>query len=77
MNREALEDYIDRPITVHFMERHKNYPAEKEGVLQDITAYGILLDEDHDTLLFIPYSSIRMVEIKPKPTLWQKLTGTY
>ncbi|MGC5327187.1 hypothetical protein [Brevibacillus sp. SYSU BS000544] len=77
MNQGVLEEYIDRPITIHFQDSRISPSPEMEGVLQNITAYGILLQDEEDTLLFIPYHSIRMFEIKPKPSFWQKLTGTY
>ncbi len=76
MNREVLDDYLDRSIMVFFHDDQKIPPCE-EGILQDFSSSGILLEREDEALLFIPFSSIRMLQIKPKPTLWQKLTGTY
>jgi hypothetical protein len=78
MNDDLLDTYLDRDVTVFFTPAmvSASTPAYEEGRLHTYSSSGILLEQEKGNMLFIPAGAIRMVEIKPKPTFWEKLTGS-
>lgn len=78
MDDGILEDYLDRTVRIHFAPS-LNGPGLSpyvQGKLQDYSPNGILLEESNGSLAYIPFSSVRLVQIKPKPGLWERLTGS-
>lgn len=75
MNREVLDNYLERQLLVYFQHNQKTPPYE-EGVLKDFSSSGILLEAEDKALLFIPFTSIEMLQIQPKSSWWQKLIGS-
>ena len=73
MEHDLLDEYLDNSIIVHFVAETSGSSATEKGILYDYDASGILLKQYH--LCFIPFSSIRKIEIKARPTLWQRITG--
>ncbi|WP_232696974.1 hypothetical protein [Brevibacillus daliensis] len=73
MEHDLLDDYLDYSIIVYIVEGTSGSSATEKGILHDYDASGILLKQHH--LCFIPFSSIRKIEIKARPTLWQRITG--
>jgi hypothetical protein len=78
MEDDLLEEFLHRDVRVQFAPGMigTGMPPHEEGILYDYSASGILLEQQDGSLVYIPYSSLRLVQIKPKPTLWQRLTGT-
>ncbi len=74
MPDDLLDEYLDRPVVVRFTPA-ASPNGKTEGVLRDYSPAGLLLEQEDDTLVFIPYAAIRMVEMKPRPSFWQRLTG--
>lgn len=78
MDDDLLEDYLDRVVQVHFAPHMTGpgLPAYAEGKLADYSLGGILLEKNDGSLDYIPVSSVRLVQIKPKPGWWERLTGS-
>jgi hypothetical protein len=78
MEDDLLEEYLHREVLIQFAPGMigTGMPPHEEGILCDYSASGILLEQRNGSLVYIPYSSVRLVQIKPKPTFWQRLTGT-
>lgn len=78
LDEELLAEYLGRHVAVHFAPAFvsPSCAAFEEGKLQDYSVSGILLEQERDHLLYIPAAAVRMVQIKPRPTLWERLTGT-
>ncbi|MED4780627.1 hypothetical protein [Brevibacillus choshinensis] len=78
MDEEILEEFLDRPVRIHFAPDMigPGLAPHVEGKLYDYSPTGILLEEADGSLDYIPLSSIRIVQIKPKPGLWERLTGS-
>ncbi|WP_068791690.1 hypothetical protein [Brevibacillus laterosporus] len=77
MTSELLEEYLDHVVIVHYQlsNASNTLPAHhtEEGLLYDFDSAGILLCQKN--LCYIPFHSIQKIEIKARPTLWQRLTG--
>ncbi|GED28929.1 MULTISPECIES: hypothetical protein [Brevibacillus] len=78
MDDEMLEDYLDRAVRIHFAPGMigAGLSPYVDGKLYDYNPSGILLEESDGSLDYIPFSSIRLVQIRPKPGLWARLTGS-
>ncbi|MFM1650695.1 hypothetical protein ACI7RC_01185 [Brevibacillus sp. B_LB10_24] len=78
MEADVLDEYLDRRIVIRFAPSPASPGAsqEEEGLLRDYGASGLLIERDDLTLAFVPFTAIQLVEIKPQPTWWQRLTGT-
>ncbi|WNC12628.1 hypothetical protein [Brevibacillus brevis] len=78
MDDGMLEEYLDRPVRVQFAPGMigPGLAAYVEGKLYDYGPNGILLEEGDGSLNYIPLSAVRLVQIKPKPGLWERLTGS-
>lgn len=78
MEDSLLEEYLDRSVRVHFaLDRiGPGLSADIDGKLYDYSENGILLEEADGTLDYIPLAAVRLVQIRPKPGLWERLTGS-
>ncbi|CAJ1002132.1 hypothetical protein [Brevibacillus aydinogluensis] len=78
MDDDMLEAYLDRNVRVHFAPGMlgPGLSAYEEGKLHDYGTAGLLLEAADGSLTYIPYTSVRMVQIKPRPGFWERLTGT-
>ena len=78
-NDEAiLENYLDRMVRIHFAPGMvgPGFSPCVEGKFHDYHRDGILVEEKDGSLAYIPLSAIRMVQIKPRAGLWERLTGS-
>ncbi|QOS99624.1 hypothetical protein JNUCC42_02285 [Brevibacterium sp. JNUCC-42] len=77
MTSELLEEYLDHFVIVYYQQTNSTNTLTsqhtEEGVFYDFDGAGILLRQNH--LCYIPFHSIQKIEIKARPTLWQRLTG--
>ncbi|MFD2371217.1 hypothetical protein ACFSO0_14940 [Brevibacillus sp. GCM10020057] len=78
MDEDILEEYLDRPVRIHFAPGMIGAGLAPclDGKLYDFGPSGILLEEADGSLDYIPLSAIRLVQIRPKPGLWARLTGS-
>lgn len=78
MDDGILEEYLDRYVRIHFAPGMigQGLSAYAEGKLYDYSPNGILIEERDGSLDYIPFSAVRLVQIKPKPGLWERLTGS-
>lgn len=78
MEDALLEDYLDRKVRVHFAPAMigAGLSAYEEGKLYDYSSSGLLLEKRDGSIDYVPFSSIRHVQIRPKAGLWERLTGT-
>jgi len=78
MDDGILEDYLDRNVRVHFapVMIGSGLSPYTEGKLYDYSTNGILLQESDGSLDYIPFASVRLIQIRPKPGLWERLTGS-
>jgi hypothetical protein len=76
MEHELLTDYLEREVEVFLVPSPAGLPATEEGKLFDCGPSGVILEQDGGAHLFIPMAAVRSIRIQPKPTLWQRLTGT-
>jgi hypothetical protein len=78
MYDDLLDKYLDRDVVVFFTPAMVSpaTPAYEEGRLHTYSSSGILLEQGNGNMLFIPAGAIRMIEIKPKPSFWDRLTGS-
>jgi hypothetical protein len=72
-----LEAYLNRKVRIHFAPDMlgAGLSPYAEGKLYDFSANGVLLEKSDRSLDYIPFTSIRMVQIRPKAGLWERLTG--
>lgn len=78
MDDDLLEEYVNRDVLVYFIPiSAAAAPITENGRLHMYSASGIVLEQEGHTLAYIPMSAIRMIHIKPEPTFWERLTGTY
>lgn len=77
MDDGIMEEYLDRLVRIHFAPDMigPGLPAYAEGKLFDYSPNGILIEEKDGSLDYIPFSAVRLVQIKPKASLWDRLTG--
>lgn len=77
METAILQQYLERPVIVHFAPHMFASPDDEaeEGQLLSYDTTGILLKQTNDSLLFIPIDCIRSMSIRPLPSFWQRLTG--
>jgi hypothetical protein len=78
MEDDILDEYLGRDVLVHYapaMVTTKT-AAWEEGKLQTYSQSGVLLEQEDGMVAYIPISSIRMMQIQPKPSFWQRLTGS-
>ncbi len=75
---DILEECLDREVLVHYAPTMIGAGTStcEEGKLQLYSHSGVLLEQEDGLTAYIPYSSIRMIQIKPKPSFWQRLTGS-
>jgi len=75
---DILDEFLDRDVRVHYAPAMAGagVPHFEEGKLQTCSRSGVLLEQDDGLIAYIPYSSIRMIQIRPKPSFWQRLTGS-
>lgn len=73
-----LEQYLDRPVRVHFAPEMTGPGLAPfvEGKLFDYNDNAIMLEEKDGSLAYIPVSAVRMVQIKPRTGLWERLIGS-
>jgi hypothetical protein len=78
LENDILEEYLDRDVLVHYapLMVGAGAPAYEAGKLQSYSRSGVLLEQEDGMVAYIPYTSIRMLQIKPKPSFWQRLTGS-
>ncbi|WP_312115057.1 hypothetical protein [Brevibacillus reuszeri] len=78
MDDGILEEYLDRTVRVHFAPAMigSGLSPFTEGKLYDYSPNGILLEERDGSLDYIPFTSVRLIQIRPKPGLWERLTGS-
>lgn len=78
MDDAMLEEYLDRSVRIHFAPDMigQGLSAHIDGKLYDYSPNGILLEERDGSLNYVPFSAVRLVQIKPKPGLWERLTGS-
>ncbi|GED70316.1 hypothetical protein BRE01_40180 [Brevibacillus reuszeri] len=78
MDDGILEEYLDRTVRVHFTPAMigSSLSPFTEGKLYDYSPNGILLEERDGSLDYIPFTSVRLIQIRPKPGLWERLTGS-
>ncbi|WP_139492859.1 hypothetical protein [Brevibacillus dissolubilis] len=76
MKKRGLEQFLNHTIIVYpasHLSSFRDEPPE-EGILHDFDPLGVYIEQE--TIVFIPFTSIRKLEIEPKPSFWQRLTGT-
>lgn len=75
---EMLEQYLDRLVRIHFAPGMigPGLSPYVEGKLFDYNGDGIMVEEKDGSLAYIPFSAVRMVQIKPRAGLWERLTGS-
>lgn len=75
MNHDMLDDYLDQEVTVYF---NTSQLADNtaHGKLYDYSATGILLELDDQTLAFIPYTAVKMVQMAEQSTWWQRFMAS-
>ncbi|WP_134684430.1 hypothetical protein [Brevibacillus migulae] len=76
MAQDLLADYLEHHVEVSLSSCMQGQRTTEEGILQDCSSSGLILEQDDGILAFIPMSMVRAMRIKPKPTLWQRLTGS-
>ncbi|HBZ80427.1 MULTISPECIES: hypothetical protein [Brevibacillus] len=78
MDDNLLEEYLDRPVRIHFSPDKvgPGLASYVDGKLYDYSVNGILIEERDGSLDYIPFSAVRLVQIKPKASLWERLTGS-
>jgi len=76
MAQDLLSDYLEHQVEVSLSSSMQGQRASEEGILKDCSNSGILLEQDDGVLAFIPMPMVRAMRIKPKPTFWQRLTGS-
>jgi hypothetical protein len=72
-----LEAYLNRKVRIHFTPGMigAGLSPYEEGKLFDYSANGVLLEKRDGSLDYVPFTSIRLVQIRPKAGLWERLTG--
>lgn len=73
---DLLSDYLEHAVEVSLAAQNHGQRSSEEGTLLDCSDSGLILEQDDGILTFIPLAMIRSVRIKPKPTLWQRITGS-
>ncbi|MGG1661499.1 hypothetical protein [Brevibacillus sp. NRS-1366] len=78
MDDGMLEDYLNRSVRVHFAPAMTGpgLSPYAEGKLYDYSPNGILLEERDGSLDYIPFAAVRLIQIRPKPGIWERLTGS-
>jgi len=78
MDDGILEEFQDRAVRIHFAPGMIGAGLDPyvDGKLYDYSPGGILLEEEDGSLDYIPLSAIRLVQIRPKPGFWARLTGS-
>ncbi|MCM3079842.1 MULTISPECIES: hypothetical protein [Brevibacillus] len=78
MDDALLEDYLNRKVRIHFAPDMigAGLSPYEEGKLYDYSSNGVLLEKNDGSIDYVPFSSIRLVQIRPKAGLWERLTGT-
>jgi len=71
-----LDAYLDREVAVHFLGQPPSPVPLENGILRECSHAGLILEQDGEIHVFIPMTSVRKVEIKPKPSFWKRLTGS-
>lgn len=76
MAQDILNDYLEHEVEIALAQANPGQRATEDGILKDCSPSGLLLEQDGGILAFIPMKMVRSMRIKPKPTLWQRLTGS-
>ncbi|GAA4716295.1 hypothetical protein [Brevibacillus fulvus] len=74
---DLLAEYLEYEVNVYLLPSVVSPHGEpyEFGQLTACSRTGVVLQQDR-LLTYIPFSSIQKIEIKPKPTLWERLTGS-